>query len=73
MKGLIAEGEFNEVEARFLTDKFSPAVLKLTAEEIQADLVIMGGYSGSFLKEMTVGSSVNHMLRAFRRPVLICR
>ena len=37
------------------------------------DLVIMGGYSGSILKEMTVGSSVNHMLRAFRRPVLICR
>ena len=65
--------EFNEVEARFLTEKFSPAVLKLTAEEIQADLVIMGGYSGSFLKEMTVGSSVSHMLRAFRRPVLICR
>jgi nucleotide-binding universal stress UspA family protein len=65
--------EFNEVEARFITEKFSPAVLKLTAEEIQADLVIMGGYSGSILKEMTVGSSVNHMLRAFRRPVLICR
>jgi nucleotide-binding universal stress UspA family protein len=65
--------EFNEVEARFITEKFSPAVLKLTAEEIQADLVIMGGYTGSILKEMTVGSSVSHMLRAFRRPVLICR
>ena len=65
--------EFNEVEARFILEKYSPAVLKLTAEEINADLVIMGGYSGSILKEMTVGSSVNHMLRAFRRPVLICR
>ena len=65
--------EFNEVEARFITEKYSPAVLKLTAEEVNADLVIMGGYSGSILKEMTVGSSVNHMLRAFRRPVLICR
>ena len=65
--------EFNEVEARFIREKFSPAVLKLTAEEINADLVIMGGYSGSILKEMTVGSSVSHMLRAFRRPVLICR
>jgi nucleotide-binding universal stress UspA family protein len=65
--------EFNEVEARFIEEKYSPAVLKLTAEEINADLVIMGGYSGSILKEMTVGSSVNHMLRAFRRPVLICR
>jgi nucleotide-binding universal stress UspA family protein len=65
--------EFNEVEARFMTEKYSPAVLKLIAEEVNADLVIMGGYSGSILKEMTVGSSVNHMLRAFRRPVLICR
>ena len=65
--------EFNEVEARFIAEKYSPAVLKLTAEEINADLVIMGGYSGSIIKEMTVGSSVNHMLRAFRRPVLICR
>ncbi|HEX5941996.1 MAG TPA: universal stress protein [Anaerolineales bacterium] len=65
--------EFNEVEARFIIEKYSPAVLKLTAEEVNADLVIMGGYSGSILKEMTVGSSVNHMLRAFRRPVLICR
>ena len=65
--------EFNEVEARFIVEKYSPAVLKLTAEEINADVVIMGGYSGSILKEMTIGSSVNHMLRAFRRPILICR
>jgi nucleotide-binding universal stress UspA family protein len=65
--------EFNEVEARFIREEYSPAVLKLTAEEINADLVIMGGYSGSVLKEMTIGSSVNHMLRAFQRPVLICR
>jgi nucleotide-binding universal stress UspA family protein len=65
--------DFNEVEARFIREQYSPAVLKLTAEEINADLVIMGGYSGSILKEMTIGSSVNHMLRAFRRPILICR
>ncbi|HEX6035099.1 MAG TPA: universal stress protein [Anaerolineales bacterium] len=65
--------EFNEVEASFIQQKYSPAVLKLTAEEINADLVIMGGYSGSILKEMTVGSSVNEMLRGFLRPVLICR
>jgi nucleotide-binding universal stress UspA family protein len=65
--------EFNEVEARFILEKYSPAVLKLTAEEINADLVIMGGYSGSILKEMTIGSSVNHMLRGFRRSLLICR
>jgi nucleotide-binding universal stress UspA family protein len=65
--------EFHEVEARFIQEKYSPSVLMLTAEQVHADLVIMGGYSGSILKEMTIGSSVNHMLRSFRRPILICR
>ena len=65
--------EFNEVEASFIQEKYSPAVLMLTAEQINADVVIMGGYSGSILKEMTIGSSVDHLLRAFRRPILICR
>jgi nucleotide-binding universal stress UspA family protein len=65
--------EFNEVEADFLSKKYLPETLKATAEEIQADLVIMGGYSGSILKEMTAGSSVNFMLREAELPVLICR
>ena len=65
--------EFNEVEADFLNRKYSGEMLKATAEEINADLVIMGGYSGSILKEMTAGSSVNFMLRESGRPVLICR
>ena len=65
--------EFNEIEAGFINEKYSPERLKRTAEEIQADLVIMGGYSGSILKEMTVGSSVNYMLRKSELPILICR
>ena len=65
--------EFNEVEARFVTTRYSPEALKTTAQEIHADLVIMGGYSGSILKEMTVGSSVNFMLRESEIPILICR
>jgi nucleotide-binding universal stress UspA family protein len=65
--------EFNEVEARFITQKYSPETFKNTAEEIDADLLIMGGYSGSILKEMTIGSSVNYMLRESQLPVLICR
>ena len=65
--------EFNEVEADFIRKKYSAETLKNTAEEINADLVIMGGYSGSILKEMTVGSSVNFMLRESQLPVLICR
>jgi nucleotide-binding universal stress UspA family protein len=65
--------EFNEIEADFLSTKYSAEALHATAKEIQADLVIMGGYSGSILKEMTVGSSVNFMLRESQLPILICR
>ncbi|HLO28083.1 MAG TPA: universal stress protein [Anaerolineales bacterium] len=65
--------EFNEIEAHFLTQGYFPETLKMTAEEIKADLIIMGGYSGSILKEMTVGSSVNFMLRESQFPILICR
>jgi nucleotide-binding universal stress UspA family protein len=65
--------EFNEIEADFISSKYSAETLKATAEEIQADLLLMGGYSGSILKEMTVGSSVNFMLRESQLPILICR
>ena len=65
--------EFNEVEADFISRKYSGEILKATAEEMNVDLVIMGGYSGSILKEMTAGSSVNFMLRESELPVLICR
>jgi nucleotide-binding universal stress UspA family protein len=65
--------EFNEIQADFISRKYSGEMLKVTAEEIHADLVIMGGYSGSILKEMTAGSSVNFMLRESDRPLLICR
>jgi nucleotide-binding universal stress UspA family protein len=65
--------EFNEVEAHFIDKQYSPEALKATAEEIHADLVLMGGYSGSILKEMTIGSSVNFMMRESDLPILICR
>ena len=65
--------EFNEIEADFISKRYGPEILKAAAEELQVDLVIMGGYSGSILKEMTSGSSVNFMLRESELPVLICR
>jgi nucleotide-binding universal stress UspA family protein len=65
--------EFNEINANFLTTKYSHEALKRTAEQVGADLVIMGGYSGSIIKEMTSGSSVNYMLRESEVPVFICR
>jgi len=65
--------EFNEINASFLTIRYSHEALNKTVEQIGADLVIMGGYSGSILKEMTIGSSVNYMLRESEVPVFICR
>lgn len=65
--------EFNELEAQYIDRKYSGPALKAVAEELGADLVLMGGYSGSILKEMTSGSSVNFMLRESELPILICR
>ena len=65
--------EFNEIEADFVAKPYSSETLKTTSEEIEADLILMGGYSGWILKEMTVGSSVNYMLRESQLPILICR
>jgi nucleotide-binding universal stress UspA family protein len=65
--------EFNEVKADFISQKYSAEALIIIAAEIQADFALMGGYSGSILKEMTVGSSVNFMLQKSQLPILICR
>jgi nucleotide-binding universal stress UspA family protein len=65
--------EFNELEAEFITRPYSVEILKSTAEEIDADLIVMGGYGGWLLKQMTVGSSIDFMLRKSQIPLLICR
>jgi nucleotide-binding universal stress UspA family protein len=65
--------EFNEVEARFIPEQYSPETMRKAADEVHADFVIMGGSSGSILKEVTGGTSVNAMLRELQLPVLICR
>ncbi|MBN2118880.1 MAG: universal stress protein [Anaerolineales bacterium] len=65
--------EFNEIEASFITRKYAVETLKSTAGEINADLIVMGGYGGWLLKQMTVGSSIDFMLRESQIPILICR
>ena len=39
----------------------------------QINLVLMGGYSGTALKEVVLGSAVNFLLRKADCPLLICR
>jgi len=44
-----------------------------TAEEHESDLILMGSYGPHPLLEAVRDSTVNHVLRASRRPMLICR
>ena len=41
--------------------------------EQESDLIIMGGYGLSPVLEVVLGSAVDQILRASRRPMLICR
>lgn len=65
--------ELHEIQAEYVITKASVETLKRISEERQANLVLMGGYSGAILKEVTLGSWVNYMLREQNAPVLICR
>lgn len=65
--------ELHEIEAEYVIAKPSAEMLKQISEERSATLVLMGGYSGAILKEVTIGSWVNYMLREQNAPVLVCR
>jgi len=66
--------EAHGVQAAFVKEAgpVAEAILK-TAEEHESDLIIMGGYGFSSVLEVVLGSAVDQMLRASRRPMLICR
>lgn len=65
--------ELHEIQAEYVITKASAETLKRISEERNANLVLMGGYSGAILKEVTLGSWVNYMLREQNAPVLVCR
>ncbi len=44
-----------------------------TAEEQNSDLLIMGGFGFRPVLNLVLGSTVDHVLREFRQPILICR
>jgi nucleotide-binding universal stress UspA family protein len=67
---LIAHG----VQAAVVQEEGPAAsAILITAEEQQADLIIMGGYGRSPVVEVVLGSTVDEVLRSAWRPVLICR
>ncbi len=48
------------------------AILR-TAEEQASNVIVMGGYRFSSLREAVQGSPLNEVLRESRQPILICR
>jgi nucleotide-binding universal stress UspA family protein len=49
------------------------AAILQTAEALDSDLILMGGYGHSPVAEIVLGSAVDEVLRSSRQPVLICR
>ena len=54
------------------TGRAADAILR-HAEEQQSELLVMGGYGHSSVREVVVGGTVDQLLREARRPMLICR
>ena len=65
--------EFHEINADFILEKGSPDSVRRVIRERNIDLIVMGGYGGSAIKEVFIGSNVNLVLRESKIPVLICR
>ena len=66
--------EFHEVEAKYILNEQGPMdQLMKTMEEHKADLVLMGAYGVSVLRQIMDGSALDYMLRESKTPLLICR
>ncbi len=44
-----------------------------TAEEIDADMIVMGSYGHGMLEQVVIGSTSRRVLRRFKKPVLVVR
>src|SRR5688572_5966052 len=65
--------ELHEIQADFVTVEGPLDVFLKVMKEREINLVLMGGYSGTALKEIILGSAVNFLLREADCPLLICR
>jgi nucleotide-binding universal stress UspA family protein len=67
--------EWHEVSADYVLKdggQIAPTILQM-AEERGSELIIIGGYTASPMREVMLGSAVDEVLRRSRWPVLICR
>jgi len=65
--------ELHEIEADYVLMEGPMDTFLEVSQERDINLILMGGYSGTALKEVIIGSLVNYLLRRFQYPILICR
>ena len=65
--------ELHEINANYIETEGTMDAFLEVSKERDINLILMGGYSGTVLKEVIIGSMVNHLLRKFKHPILICR
>ncbi|WP_139559033.1 universal stress protein [Methylotetracoccus oryzae] len=61
-----------DVEARLVTGSVLPEIVA-SAEDIGADLLVMGARGAGFVPELMMGTTTERTLRMTRRPVLIVK
>jgi nucleotide-binding universal stress UspA family protein len=65
--------ELHEVQADYIITDGPPELFLKVIRELSINLVLIGGYSGTVLREVFLGSIVNQLLRDAECPLLICR
>jgi len=65
--------ELHEIQAEYVVCHAPQENLPRVIAERGTNLVLMGGYGGSALKELVTDSAVNFLLRESECPLLICR
>lgn len=63
----------HDIQADFLTINDPLDVFLDVIKERSIDLVLMGGYSGTALKTVTLGEALNLLITKANCPILICR
>ena len=68
----LAEARGLSARVQLSHDNAEQAILR-AAEETQADLIVMGAYGHTRVREWMIGSTTSHVLRKARIPVLLAR
>ncbi len=62
-----------EIPAEYIVTEGPPDIFLDVIEQQKINLILIGGYNGTALKEVMLGSTVNFLLREAECPMLICR